>query len=193
MILCACSERTIKCKPKQSRSAVSCRSFRYRILRDLRSRHHPHHISPILYEFSQKGSETECDHTHSTTGTADPAAFVSRILPTATHHQCHNYNDHIQQQPPFHESVAHLHARGPRTSVTGLVPWRQALVLGVPGFGVSSPARRRTWRCKRRKPGCAVHAPSPVRRTCRLAPPPRLAPAVAEVPGAGAWASPHRR
>lgn len=186
MILCACSERTIKCKPKQSRSAVSCRSFRYRILRDLRSRHHPHHISPILREFSQKGSETASAIAHAQHHRHSRSCRIRLPDPAHCHPPSVSQLRRPQQQQPFHESVAHLHARGPRTSVTGLVPWRQALVLGAPGFGVSSPARRRTWRCKRRKPGCAVHAPSPVRRTCRLAPPPRLAPAVAGVPGAGA-------
>ena len=65
------------------------------------------------------------------------------------------------------ESVAH-HAD--RAQVCGsLLRLASSARSREPGYGVSSPARRRTWRRTRRRPGDAVHAPSPVRRTCRPA------------------------
>ena len=100
----------------------------------------------------------------------------------------HNHRSMNASRTTSDRRISHARAAD-RASAAPARYWRQALVLGHQAFfGVSSPARRRTWRCTRRKPGCAVHAPSPVRRTCRLAPPPRLSAAVAAVAGGGAGA-----
>ena len=124
---------------------------------------------------------------------------VSRIGPALPHPSTIRpllyYDDHSHNHRSMNASrttsdrrISHARAAD-RASAAPARYWRQALVLGHQAFfGVSSPARRRTWRCTRRKPGCAVHAPSPVRRTCRLAPPPRLSAAVAAVAGGGAGA-----
>ena len=142
--------------------------------------------------------ETLVCRTESSPGCPHSPASEQCVPRTYTqHHQTTTILRRPQPQPPFqrlahHKRQAHLacHARAAdRASAAPARYWRQALVLGHQAFlGVSSPARRRTWRCTRRKPGCAVHAPSPVRRTCRLAPPPRLSAAVAAVAGAGAGA-----